>query len=166
MFRFPKIYAQFRKPVLRYVSSRVADPGTAEDITQEIFLKVFRFRDSYQPQFAFSTWLWTIAKNTVSDSLRDLKESTLREPLSEDLPCKLHCAETLAIKKDERKRIFRILKPMTRLQKRVLWLRAVHQLSYSEIAQLLGLSIASAKNLASRAKQNFLEQHAIGMALA
>jgi RNA polymerase sigma-70 factor (ECF subfamily) len=164
MVRFPKIYKKFRKPILRYVNSRVSDPELAEDITQEIFIKVFRFQDSYQSQFAFSTWLWTIAKNTVSDSLRELKESTLREPLSEEIPCKKHCAETLAIKKDERKRLLRILKPMTRLQKRVLWMRAVHHLSYSEISKILGLSVAAAKNMASRAKQNLIEDQRLRLA--
>jgi RNA polymerase sigma factor (sigma-70 family) len=149
MVRFPKIYKKFRKPILRYVNSRVSDPELAEDITQEIFIKVFRFQDSYQSQFAFSTWLWTIAKNTVSDSLRELKE---------------YCAETLAIKKDERKRLLRILKPMTRLQKRVLWMRAVHHLSYSEISKILGLSVAAAKNMASRAKQNLIEDQRLRLA--
>jgi RNA polymerase sigma-70 factor (ECF subfamily) len=166
MVRFPKIYSKFRKPILRYVNSRVTDPELAEDITQEIFIKVFRFQGSYQSKFAFSTWLWTIAKNTVSDSPREQKETTLREPLSEEIPCGSHCAETLAIKKDERRRLLRILKPMTRLQKRVLWMRAVHQLSYSEISKILGLSVAAAKNLATRAKQNFIEDHRLRLAHA
>jgi RNA polymerase sigma-70 factor (ECF subfamily) len=162
MSRFTKIYSRFKKPIYRYVAARVSDPEIAEDITQEIFIKVFRFEESYQKKYAFSTWLWAIAKNTVADSLRELRKAEIAsDPITSEMPCGRQCAETLAIHKDERKRLLRILRPMTRLQKRVLWMRAVHHLSYIEIAKKLGMSAAAVKNMACRAKQNLLQNHSL-----
>jgi RNA polymerase sigma-70 factor (ECF subfamily) len=161
---FSKIYSRFQKPILRYVKSKVSDPELAEEITQEIFIKMYRFRDSYQEQFAFSTWLWTIAKNTISDHLRGLKNTQNLsvnngdDPIVPDeLPCTKENAETLIIRKDQKKQLLKILKSLTRLQKRVLWLRMIHHLSYQEISKHLGISLSAVKNLAYRAKITLTE---------
>ena len=70
---FSKVYQRFSKPLLHYIRSRISDPEVAEELTQEVFLKAYRFRDSYQERYALSTWLWTIARNTISDHLRGAK---------------------------------------------------------------------------------------------
>src|SRR3954451_5807073 len=89
---FAKIYERFRKPLLHFVRSRISDPAVAEEITQEVFLKAYRFRDSYQERYALSTWLWTIARNTVSDHLRGPRpEASSVE--TEELACGRPCAE-------------------------------------------------------------------------
>jgi RNA polymerase sigma-70 factor (ECF subfamily) len=152
---FPGIYGRFRRPIFLYVRSRVHEDETAEDLVQEIFLKVFRFLGSYREQYAFSTWLWTIARNTVADYLRAPREpSSAGEVISEleELPCAREDAETVLARKDERRSFLRLLRPLTRLQKRVLWMRIVHQLSYDEIASRLGVSLSAVKNLAHRAR--------------
>ncbi len=165
---FTKLHVRFSRPILRYVSGRISDLETAEEITQEIFLKAFRFRESYQERYAFSTWLWTIARNTVSDHLRSGKtEDPLSEPAQiEDMACDRPCAETSAIRKDQFRSLLKSLQPLTRLQKRVVWMRAIHQLSYEEISCKLGLSISAVKNLAYRAKLTLTDGFALSPSLA
>jgi len=157
---FNIIYNRFRKPILHYVKARISDQEVAEEITQEIFLKAFRFRDQYEEEYAFSTWLWTIAKNTIADHLRVARPTSSHHDedfLPEDIPCTRHSAETLAIKKDERRRFIKMMKSLTRLQKRVLWMRLVHQHSYEEISKALGLSLTAVKNLGYRAKRTLTD---------
>ena len=161
---FTKIYDRFKKPILRYISARLSDAQVAEEVVQDIFLKVYRFRANYSPEYAFSTWLWSISKNTVSDFLRVSRNSHAenRQALPdvlhpEELACTLLNAESLAIgkceKKSKRRRLVEMMKSLTRLQKRVLWMRNVHDLSDGEISVRLGLTLPSVKNLAYRAKQ-------------
>ena len=161
---YSKIYERFRKPIMRYISSRLSDAQVAEEVVQDIFLKVYRFRANYSPEYAFSTWLWSISKNTVSDFLRVTRnfqaESRFALPENlhpEELACLRPNAESLVIRSTERKNRRRNLlvrmKSLTRLQKRVLWMRSVHDLSDGEISDRLGLTLVAVKNLAYRAKQ-------------
>lgn len=148
---FAKVYRKFSSPLRQYVRSKISDPEVAEELTQEVFLKAYRFRDSYQERYAVSTWLWTIARNTVTDHLRGLKpEGT--DHLTEELPCARPCAESVVIRKDDRKTYLRMLRSLTRMQKRVIWMRVIHQLSYEEISKRLNMSLSAVKNLAYRGK--------------
>ena len=161
---FTKIYERFKRPILRYISARLSDAQVADEIVQDIFLKVYRFRANYSPEYAFSTWLWSISKNTVSDFLRVSRNSHAENRMAlpevlhpEELACTLLNAESLAIrkceKKSKRRRLVETMRSLTRLQKRVLWMRNVHDLSDGEISVRLGLTLPSVKNLAYRAKQ-------------
>lgn len=163
---FTFLYKRFYKPIAHYIRSRIHNPEVAEEITQEVFLKVHRFQDSFQEGHAFSTWLWTIAKNTVFDYLRGLKGNNkaagpdFTQDTSvelEQLPCLRICAETRLIRRDQRRKLLKVFKVLTRLQKRVLWMRVIHQLSYQDISKQLQLSLASVKNLAYRAKITLVE---------
>jgi RNA polymerase sigma-70 factor (ECF subfamily) len=157
---FSKLYARYQKPILKYVSQRVKDQEQVQDIVQEIFLKVHRFRDSYQKQYAFSTWLWTIAKNTISDWLRKNQNGEMEFSSGQDgflvedeIPSMVPNAETLLLQVSEKKKIERLLGKLTDLQRKVITLRMIHHLSYQEIAKNLGLSISAVKCLVYRSKQ-------------
>jgi DNA-directed RNA polymerase specialized sigma24 family protein len=58
----------------------------------------------------------------------------------------------MAIRKDERRNYIKMMRSLTRMQKRVLWMRVIHQLSYEEISRKLGMSLSAVKNLAYRAR--------------
>lgn len=162
---FSEIYKRFRIPILNRVKLKISDQETAEEITQEIFLKVYRFRESYKEQYAFSTWLWTIARNTIADYLRGIKSAVNGSEHSsgddfimpEDLPSVQSSAEAVMIKKSERRHLLKKMRSLTRLQKKVLWMRLIHQHSYSEISKKLGLSLTAVKNLAYRGKNTLVE---------
>jgi RNA polymerase sigma-70 factor (ECF subfamily) len=165
---FSKIYDRFRKPILKFVRSRIHDDEVSNEITQEIFLKVYRFRENYQEEYAFSTWLWTIARNTICDHIRGHKGGTTyhegmgeKEIAPDDLPSFQQHAEAILTRKDERRSLLKMMKSLTRFQKRVLWMRVIHQLSYSEISKKLGISLSAVKNLAHRAKQALADHPAI-----
>jgi RNA polymerase sigma-70 factor (ECF subfamily) len=162
---FEKLFSRFRKPILSYVQARVANEETAQELTQEIFLKVYRFRDHYEDRYAFSTWLWTIARNTIADHLRGAKSSLhgmnsavmSDDVVLDELPSRERHAEELLENKDTRRGLLKIMRSLTRMQKRVLWMRVVHHLSYQEIAENLQLSLSAVKNLALRGKTAMTE---------
>ena len=159
-FDFDRMYGRFRKPILNYVFQRVRDEHLAEELTQEIFLKVYRFRDSYQPGFQFSTWLWTIARNTLTDWMR--KDGTSQEqafdgsedalPDIEQIPASEPNIELKMVEETDLSEIGPLVGSLTLAQRNVLLLRIVHQHSFQEISEKLGMSLASVKCLFQRGK--------------
>jgi RNA polymerase sigma factor (sigma-70 family) len=156
---FEALHKRFEKPIFRYISERISNPDTAEELTQDVFMKAYRARESLEESYEFSTWLWTIAKNTTFDWLRKRKEeplASLEEFTWEELPCAMPSPEARTrLKldtKSNRKNLLKIMKQLTHLQKRALIMRVVRQLSYEEISKNLGLSLSAAKCLVYRAK--------------
>jgi RNA polymerase sigma-70 factor (ECF subfamily) len=155
---FQKIYGKLKKPIHRYVSRSVRDGEVAEELTQDVFLKAFRARHTFECQRSFSTWLWTIARNTVCDWHRkhgaDLRVPSGPEGESpcDELPSRDPDVETLICEHGERQALLRRLAGLTALQRKVLQMRIIHELSYQEIAKNLGLSISAAKCLFYRAR--------------
>jgi RNA polymerase sigma factor (sigma-70 family) len=157
---FSLIHAKYAKNILAFVLRHVRDRSIAEDLTQEVFLRLFRFRRYYRPGHAFSSWLWTIARNVVSDWFR---KASNREPAHsahegnefhpEQIPSHHPCAESLLERKTQRQQLVTVMKQLTKLQRRVLRMRIIKQLSYDEIAKKLGLSLSAVKCLLYRSKQ-------------
>lgn len=156
---FKTIHERFRLPIFRFISERISNIQTAEELTQDVFMKAYRSRDSYEERYEFSTWLWTIAKNTSFDWLRKQREEPLEsletftwEHLACDKPSPESRTESRIERKKKRQVILKIMRSLTHLQKRALFMRVVRQLSYEEISKSLGLSLSAAKCLVYRAK--------------
>lgn len=67
---FETLVRRYQTPVFRFVLHLTADAATAEDITQETFVKAFRFLRRYRGDSRFTTWLFSIARNCVQDEYR------------------------------------------------------------------------------------------------
>ncbi|MGK5086965.1 sigma-70 family RNA polymerase sigma factor [Bdellovibrionota bacterium FG-2] len=159
---FSEVYALFWKPVLHFVSRRVKDLSVAEELTQEIFLKVFRFSTSFNHSKAFKPWLWTIARNTINDWSRNRKTIPSSAPSAMistevaaapefDIPCHRPNAEVLLLEREKKTKLHQWISGLRGTQKQVLLLRLVDQLSNEAIADHLGLSLSAVKSLIHRA---------------
>ena len=159
---FRELYERYNPAIRRAIAARIRDAEAVADLTQEVFLKLFRFRETYQLQLPFLPWMWTITRNTVFDHLRasstEVQTDAGIEPGEiEQMPSHQEDSETRAVRRDQLRKLFRTARSLTRFQKRVLWLRLVHHLSFHEIAQRLGVSLAAVKNLSLRAKQSLAD---------
>ncbi len=157
---FDDLIRRYRDPIRDWVLREVRNPESSEDVTQEIFLKAYRFRDSYDPRLPFSSWLWAIARNAVKDWKRAAAGKSvpsLADPEAVDsIPEGSANAETLLMEKDDqreiRRAVVRQLRKLTPSQQRIFWLRFVKHLSYGEIAERLGLSLDAVKCAVYRAR--------------
>lgn len=70
-----KIYAQFRKPILRFISYKVADKHVAQEILNDVFFKASISLDSLKEQTKIQSWLYKIASNLIIDYYRKRKEN-------------------------------------------------------------------------------------------
>lgn len=146
---FAKILGHYEQPVYRYILRMVSRPADAEDLTQETFIKVYFNLASFDPARRFSTWLFTIATNTVYDWLR--KRRGRPELLYDQLPETTGSQTTYTS-------IGSKFDIMTALQKLRVEYRAVLLLyfdqgySYQEIAETMNLPINTVKTYLFRAK--------------
>lgn len=151
---FERAHRRFYLPILSWLRARMDDGDAAEDLAQEVFFKVLRARQSFEAGARFSTWIWTIARNTWKDWIRKRQNLAVdfEEGVHEVVECTRLDPERTLESKSTRRELRRIYLRLTNLQRRVFWLNVVRELPYSEIAEKLGLSIASVKCLAYRTR--------------
>jgi RNA polymerase sigma-70 factor, ECF subfamily len=156
---FSRIYTRYRKPVLKMISSRIRNSDVTEELTQEVFLRVFRFQNHFNPEYEFSTWLWTIARNIVSDYLSNSQSDPLAAKSQVESTVELNelvstgaNAEFILLKKSERRYLIKMLGKLPKLQRKAILLRVIRGCSYCEIAKAMHLSLSAVKSLIHRAK--------------
>jgi len=76
---FRRLYEEFHRPIYFYVKGLVKKVQIAEEITHEVFYKVWNKRETYKEGSSFKSWLWRIARNTSYDSLKKKRESSLED---------------------------------------------------------------------------------------
>lgn len=147
--QFGSLYDAFLDPIYRFVYYRTGHKQTAEDITSEVFMKALSSIRGYKPERAgFSTWLYTIARNTVIDHSRAIRPTQgLEEALevtSTDNPFRD------SANRIELEHVLEQLKAFSVRQQDIVLMRIWDGMSHREIAQVLGLSEANVKMQYSR----------------
>jgi RNA polymerase sigma-70 factor (ECF subfamily) len=166
--------AAFEELVLRYqgrlmtvLEQLVQKRDLAEDLTQEVFLRVFRARKTYQPGAKFSTWLFTIANNAASNALRSLARrrevnvsprsdrDVAPDPLDQMALEASSLMPARQLDQSERAQIVRrAIQALSERQRLALLLSKFEGMSYAEIGETMGLSPQAVKSLLSRARTN------------
>jgi RNA polymerase sigma-70 factor (ECF subfamily) len=131
-------------PVYNYVLRLVGDRALAEDLTQEVFLRVFQGLSRFSLRSKFTTWLFQVTKNRVLDELR----ATERRPRSvaalDDLP-PLEVLDQPMERLEAIDAVWRAVENLTVDLKMALLLRDVVGMSYTEIADSLEITLATVK---------------------
>ena len=150
---YERLYIKYHKPITFFVSKKIYCKSSAQDIVQEIFFKVYKYKSDYQTDFPFSCWVWTIAKNTVFDSLRKTQRTPrIESGVNEEIRCLKPNPEILLQEVLANEEVNKILGQLNELQKKVLTLRAIQQLSYKEISVECGMTVPAIKSLIHRAR--------------
>lgn len=145
---FAPLYARYFDAIYRYTYRRLRDPERAADATSQVFLKAIASLQSYRGG-SFKSWLFTIAHNTVIDSVRRTKPQAAL-PEEWDLPDDRPTPEQAAILNDERRELWELLDLLTPEQREVVELRLAG-LTGQEIADQTGRGLAATKSLQWRA---------------
>jgi RNA polymerase sigma-70 factor, ECF subfamily len=140
---FSIIMRQYELAVFNYVLRVVHDRELAEDLTQEIFLRVSRRLPGFSSQSLFTTWLFQVAKNRLIDELRAL-ERRPRPIEIEEVP-ELRAAEIPIERRETIDSIWSAVEQLNPDLRMALLLRDVVGLTYQEIADALEITMATVK---------------------
>jgi len=167
---FEALVEKHQKRLVMVLEHLVSDRTQAEDLAQDVFLRVYRARERYVPTAKFSTWLYTITHNVASNSIRKSsrrKEVNLVTSPSGSMPVrpldtmakdKSNLMPTrLADQKEMEKVIREAIQSLGSRQRMAMLLSKYEGMSYNEIAESMELTTQAVKSLLSRARGNLKE---------
>jgi len=161
---FEQLIENYQDKILNYCYRMLGNRSDAEDATQEVFVKVFRFISSFTGQSSFSTWLYKVASNVCMDFLRKHKRSdrqtvSLNQTNAEGEEFVLNIEDETyapyqAVQQTEAHRaLHNALNQMKPEHRSVIVLREIEGLSYEEIARITGAAEGTIKSRINRARQ-------------
>jgi RNA polymerase sigma-70 factor (ECF subfamily) len=163
---FEQLVELYQRRLVGVMNHLVGNAAEAEDLAQEVFLRVYRARKKYRPRSKFSTWLFTIANNLALNALRARqRKPVVPLPAQESGPLGPRPAEQLVadrrsgpmqrIQKQELAAIVRkALDGLNERQRMAVVLNKFEEMNYAEIAEVMGLTTKAVKSLLSRAREN------------
>jgi RNA polymerase sigma-70 factor (ECF subfamily) len=159
---FEALLRRHRTPLVNYFARMVRDAALAEDLAQEVFLRVYQARERYQPEAMFTTWLYRIATNLALNAIRDRKPVEVAvEPAGQDSqdgepwvarwPDSRPTAEQRLIQADRERMIRNAVDALPEKQRAAVILHKYHEVDYRQIAKILEVSESAVKSLLFRA---------------
>jgi RNA polymerase sigma-70 factor, ECF subfamily len=166
---FSYLVQKYRRPMIGFMYRLCHNPATAEELAQEVFLRVYRSRTSYEASAKFTTWLYRIATNLAVNHARDTRheraENTVRldEPDQEtgttpDLADESLTTEEQMLKRERLAAIRSKVNALPERQRVAVLMHKYQQMDYRQIAGVLKLSESATKSLLFRAYETLREQ--------
>jgi RNA polymerase sigma-70 factor, ECF subfamily len=155
---FATLLSRHEQPVLRFVSRFVRDPSQAEELTQEVFLRVCKVAERYTAEARFTTWLYTIARNLCIDASRRQKHRpVIAHPSTQDEDDDRSWLDTFSdpsaalassqtMRHEFRVHLQRALDQLPDEQREVFIMREITGLKFREIADILSISENTVKS--------------------
>ena len=166
---FAELVGKFRQPLFNFIFRTLRDETETEDVAQAAFLQVWKSRARYERTAKFSTWLFTIARNLCLNELRrrsrhpaESIEETHAE--HEDQPQrqyedkKVFLPTETALHGELARKIEEALSALPEQQRTDILLCRQDELSYEEIAEILGCSLSATKSIIHRGRETLKEK--------
>jgi RNA polymerase sigma-70 factor, ECF subfamily len=158
---FEELVLKHQKAVLNAAYRYTGNPSVAEELTQDVFVRVFRAAKSYRPEARFSTWLFTIVRNVCmnyktregkQDHQMDADNNLVEISQNQENP------EQRAIRRELELKIQKAIMSLPESLRMPLILSQFQQMPYEEIAKALELSVAAVKVRIHRARNALAER--------
>lgn len=159
---FTEIVNRYQKQIYHFINRMIKDDAQAQDLTQETFIKAFRALDSFNSNYAFTTWLYKIASNNCIDHFRKRRLSTysLDTPMKakdgdmkRDFANSDYGPESEMISKEKTYQIETAIKSLPKKYREAILLRHTKDKSYEEIADILDVPLGTVKVRIFRARE-------------
>ena len=160
---FEVLLRRYRTPLVNFLYRMVRDSAVAEDLAQEVFLRVYRARREYAPSAKFTTWMFRIATNLALNSVRDnrYRQSEISmdqavsvgddERRSMEVRDLTPTVEQVLVARSRSEMILRAIDALPAKQRAAVLLHKYQELDYDEIARILECSDSALKSLLFRA---------------
>jgi RNA polymerase sigma-70 factor, ECF subfamily len=160
---FELLLRKYRTPLVNFLFRMVRDTAVAEDLAQEVFLRVYRARQEYAPSAKFTTWMFRIATNLALNSVRDNRhrrmEISMDQPVDMgeeeqrpiEVPDRAPSVEQELVARVRAEMILKAIHSLPEKQRAAVLLHKYQELDYDEIARVLECSESALKSLLFRA---------------
>jgi RNA polymerase sigma-70 factor, ECF subfamily len=166
---FEYLVQKYRRPMVSFMYRMAHNSAAAEDLAQEVFLRVYRSRESYEASAKFTTWLYRIATNLAVNHARDTRHErpevqvSIDEPDDEtgttfEVPDRKLNAEQSILVRERMMAIRRKVEALPEQQKLAVIMHKYQQMDYKQIAEVLKKSESATKSLLFRAYETLREQ--------
>jgi len=157
---FALLLERHRRPVIHFLYRMLQDQAVAEELAQEVFLRVYRARNSYEPTAKFTTWLFRIATHLALNWIRDnqkrlanhasLDEEPVDGPALQVADMRPNVEQEL-LRRARREEVKRAIARLPEKQRAAVLMHKYSEMEYSQIAAVLGCSESAVKSLLFRA---------------
>jgi RNA polymerase sigma-70 factor (ECF subfamily) len=169
MAAFDVLVAKYRKPIINFMMRMSRNQAVAEELAQEVFLRVYRSRETYRAEARFSTWLYRIATNLGVNHARDTRNERaastvyLDEPDTEtgttpDVADQTPGAEARMLRAERMAAIREHVMALPERQRMAVLMHKYEGMDYKQIGDVLKLSESATKSLLFRAYQTLREK--------
>jgi RNA polymerase sigma-70 factor (ECF subfamily) len=156
---FSQLLTRHRNSVLHYLHRMVQNRAVAEELAQEVFLRVYRARASYEPTARFTTWLFRITTHLALNWIRDQRGERARESMDEELLEGVArqvrdfkpSVEMKLVARVKQNEVRRAIGMLPEKQRAAVLMHKYQELEYTQIARALGCSESAVKSLLFRA---------------
>jgi RNA polymerase sigma-70 factor (ECF subfamily) len=157
---FRVLLEKHRNPVVHFLNRMVRDQGVSEELAQEVFLRIYRSRTSYEPTAKFTTWMFRIATHLALNWLRDEKHERSQERLDEargdnlpvrELPDRSASIEQKMLYQARLREIREAIGSLPEKQRAAVLMHKYQEMEYAQIAAALECSESALKSLLFRA---------------
>jgi RNA polymerase sigma-70 factor (ECF subfamily) len=166
---FEYLVQKYRRPMVSFMYRMARNSAVAEDLAQEVFLRVYRSRESYEASAKFTTWLYRIATNLAVNHARDTRHErpelqvSIDEPDEDtgttlEIPDRSLNAEQTIVVRERMMAIRRRVESLPEQQKLAVIMHKYQQMDYKQIADVLKKSESATKSLLFRAYETLREQ--------
>lgn len=162
---FDMLYMKYKTPLFSYFVGHCREISLAEDLLQDLFIKLLANCQNFRFESKFSTWIWVLARNQMIDHWRSVGHRFDQEKLNtkesdevlENLISTLTGPEEQIMKQADDRAVRECLNELPTSQKDAVLLRSHGELSYDDIAQQLNSTVSAVKSLLVRAKEKLLD---------
>jgi RNA polymerase sigma-70 factor (ECF subfamily) len=152
--------------IIGTVAKMLGDDSDAEDIAQQVFIRVWKSAARYEPTAKFTTWLFKITRNLVFNELRRRKRhpaQSLDAPRDDERPLQMpdtgvKAPDTSLLDEEMQAAIQRAIDELPETQRMAVVLRRYDDISYEEIGEILDLSVPAVKSVLFRARTELREK--------
>jgi RNA polymerase sigma-70 factor (ECF subfamily) len=160
-----ELFERYAPALLKFADRMLSDRESAEEVTQEVFVKVISRAHQYDGRAAVASWLFAIAANACRDRRRrDRRAAVVPLDSVGELPAAGVGAESRLASRERRAAVRKALEGLSEEQREALVLARYHGLPYAEIARVLGISVGAVKTRIFRAVENLKARFSEGEA--
>ena len=146
-----EIFERHHRPLFRFLSRTTGDRALAEDLTQEVFVRILKYRHTYDEGSRFETWLFRIARNARADHFRTRPPLAMTVDDALDMPAPAPGPAQQFERETEARQLECALRQLGEEPRDLLVLARYHDMPYDQIAELLGIEVGAVKVRVHRA---------------